>query len=110
MRRIQPCAMLQVTAVRLLRLPARRAGIPSVIKLDRPILRHASLFATASPGHEPPSHNLNNPVKLRDYQQECIQSVIRSLKKGSKRVGISLATGSGKTVGTRTTRDYTQRD
>lgn len=36
--------------------------------------------------------------RLRDYQQECIKSVLLSLKRGHKRVGISLATGSGKTV------------
>ncbi|KGQ12186.1 Putative ATP-dependent helicase irc3 [Beauveria bassiana D1-5] len=36
--------------------------------------------------------------QLRDYQQECIRSVLNSLKSGHKRVGISLATGSGKTV------------
>ncbi|KAJ3493863.1 hypothetical protein NLG97_g4460 [Lecanicillium saksenae] len=36
--------------------------------------------------------------QLRDYQQECIKSVLNSLKSGHKRVGISLATGSGKTV------------
>lgn len=36
--------------------------------------------------------------KLRDYQLECIQSVLSSLEQGQKRVGISLATGSGKTV------------
>ncbi|KAM0563546.1 hypothetical protein ACHAPJ_001270 [Fusarium lateritium] len=37
-------------------------------------------------------------VQLRDYQEECIASVLSSLKQGHKRVGISLATGSGKTV------------
>ncbi|CCF37306.1 hypothetical protein CH063_08675 [Colletotrichum higginsianum] len=37
-------------------------------------------------------------VQLRDYQEECIQSVLQSLKDGHKRLGISLATGSGKTV------------
>ncbi|KAK1995498.1 P-loop containing nucleoside triphosphate hydrolase protein [Colletotrichum falcatum] len=37
-------------------------------------------------------------VQLRDYQEECIQSVLQSLKDGNKRLGISLATGSGKTV------------
>ncbi|KAG6035590.1 hypothetical protein E4U40_002146 [Claviceps sp. LM458 group G5] len=36
--------------------------------------------------------------KLRDYQLECIQSVLSALEQGQKRVGISLATGSGKTV------------
>ncbi|RSL90236.1 hypothetical protein CEP52_014661 [Fusarium oligoseptatum] len=41
----------------------------------------------------------NKPkLKLRDYQEECISSVLKSLKQGHKRVGISLATGSGKTV------------
>ncbi|KAJ4164605.1 hypothetical protein LMH87_006273 [Akanthomyces muscarius] len=36
--------------------------------------------------------------QLRDYQQDCIRSVLSSLKSGHKRVGISLATGSGKTI------------
>jgi ATP-dependent helicase IRC3 len=35
---------------------------------------------------------------LRKYQEECIQSVLLSLEKGHKRLGVSLATGSGKTV------------
>ncbi|KAI1823130.1 P-loop containing nucleoside triphosphate hydrolase protein [Xylaria intraflava] len=39
-----------------------------------------------------------HPVHLRDYQEECIQSVLASLDKGHKRLGISLATGAGKTV------------
>lgn len=38
------------------------------------------------------------PVHLREYQEECIQSVLASLQHGHKRIGISLATGSGKTV------------
>lgn len=37
-------------------------------------------------------------VRLRQYQEECIQSVLSYLKNGHKRLGISLATGSGKTV------------
>ena len=36
--------------------------------------------------------------RLRAYQEECIQSVLSYLGKGHKRLGISLATGSGKTV------------
>lgn len=39
------------------------------------------------------------PMQLREYQLECIQSVVSALKSGHKRVGISLATGGGKTVG-----------
>ncbi|KAI9816183.1 MAG: hypothetical protein M1827_001784 [Pycnora praestabilis] len=37
-------------------------------------------------------------IRLREYQEECIQSVLSYLAKGHKRLGISLATGSGKTV------------
>ncbi|KAI1369633.1 P-loop containing nucleoside triphosphate hydrolase protein [Xylaria arbuscula] len=45
---------------------------------------------------KPPSQP--QPVRLREYQEECIQSVIAALQSGHKRVGISLATGAGKTV------------
>jgi ATP-dependent helicase IRC3 len=38
-------------------------------------------------------------IQLRDYQEESIQSVIDHLEKGHNRLGLSLATGSGKTVG-----------
>lgn len=44
---------------------------------------------------------LNPPdsrIRLRDYQEECIQSVLSHLERGRKRLGVSLATGSGKTV------------
>lgn len=37
-------------------------------------------------------------IRLRAYQEECIQSVLSYLEQGHKRLGISLATGSGKTV------------
>ena len=37
-------------------------------------------------------------IRLRQYQEECIQSVLSYLKNGHRRLGISLATGSGKTV------------
>ena len=37
-------------------------------------------------------------IRLREYQEECIQSVLSYLDRGHKRLGISLATGSGKTV------------
>ncbi|RKF63111.1 putative mitochondrial ATP-dependent helicase irc3 [Erysiphe neolycopersici] len=36
--------------------------------------------------------------KLREYQEECVQSILSYISKGQKRLGISLATGAGKTV------------
>lgn len=39
-------------------------------------------------------------IRLRQYQEECIQAVLSNLERGHKRLGISLATGSGKTVRT----------
>ncbi|KKK16286.1 hypothetical protein AOCH_001386 [Aspergillus ochraceoroseus] len=42
---------------------------------------------------------LDSPtIKLRDYQEECIRSVLDHVRDGHKRLGVSLATGSGKTV------------
>ena len=38
------------------------------------------------------------PLQLRPYQEESINSVLAYLRNGSNRLGISLATGSGKTV------------
>ncbi|EHL02943.1 P-loop containing nucleoside triphosphate hydrolase [Glarea lozoyensis ATCC 20868] len=37
-------------------------------------------------------------IRLRQYQEECIQAVLASIEEGRKRLGVSLATGSGKTV------------
>ncbi|KAL8896595.1 MAG: hypothetical protein Q9192_002995, partial [Flavoplaca navasiana] len=45
-----------------------------------------------------PLSSTSTAVRLRDYQEECIQSVLLYLRKGHRRLGISLATGSGKTV------------
>ncbi|KAG8667028.1 putative ATP-dependent helicase IRC3 [Fusarium poae] len=59
----------------------------------RPQAFRAFASVTASTvAHEPPK------LQLRDYQEECIESVLTSLENGQKRVGVSLATGSGKTV------------
>ncbi|GAM85219.1 hypothetical protein ANO11243_032230 [Dothideomycetidae sp. 11243] len=40
----------------------------------------------------------NATVQLRDYQEECIKTVLKHLELGQRRLGVSLATGSGKTV------------
>lgn len=45
-----------------------------------------------------PLSSTSTAVRLRNYQEECIQSVLSYLRKGHRRLGISLATGSGKTV------------
>ncbi|KAL8847499.1 MAG: hypothetical protein Q9221_007454 [Calogaya cf. arnoldii] len=52
-----------------------------------------------SPGSAAPLSPPSSPaVRLRTYQEECIQSVLSYLRKGHRRLGISLATGSGKTI------------
>lgn len=75
----------------LLRLSRSR---PSPIYSLRRQLRYTS--TAPSPLLEDPI--APPPVVLRDYQEECIQSILRYLDEGHKRLGVSLATGSGKTV------------
>ena len=56
-------------------------------------------YATIAPATVvTPNHVSKTAICLRGYQDECIQSVLSYLEKGHKRLGISLATGSGKTV------------
>ncbi|KAL4940123.1 hypothetical protein BDV06DRAFT_230532 [Aspergillus oleicola] len=54
--------------------------------------RWKSATATTASPLEPPA------IQLRDYQEECIQSVLDHVGEGHKRLGVSLATGAGKTV------------
>ena len=58
----------------------------------------AMLAAAATVSKAPSSSSAPSPLQLRDYQEECIQSVLSSIESGHKRLGISLATGAGKTV------------
>ncbi|PSN71486.1 P-loop containing nucleoside triphosphate hydrolase protein [Corynespora cassiicola Philippines] len=76
-----------------LRLP-RRAVLA-------PVCAHARFVSSAVKKAEPSSPlPTSSPLQitLREYQEECIQSVLAYLAKGHKRLGVSLATGSGKTV------------
>ncbi|RMZ71821.1 dead deah box helicase [Pyrenophora seminiperda CCB06] len=51
------------------------------------------------PPPPPPSQPAAQPkLVLREYQEECIQAVVSFLEAGHKRLGVSLATGAGKTV------------
>ena len=58
-----------------------------------------SRLATTVASPVPRSGTLPNAsFALRDYQEECIQSILSYFDRGGRRAGISLATGSGKTV------------
>jgi superfamily II DNA or RNA helicase len=53
-------------------------------------------FATQGAFSKPPT--APPKVQLREYQEECIQAIISYLDAGHRRLGVSLATGAGKTV------------
>ncbi|KAK8207166.1 DEAD/DEAH box helicase-like protein [Phyllosticta capitalensis] len=61
-------------------------------------LRYARTKAQKTPLPRPAPLATRIPIQLRDYQEECIQSVLDYLSRGHNRLGVSLATGSGKTV------------
>lgn len=44
------------------------------------------------------THPWTRWVHLRPYQEECIQACLEGIREGKRRLGISLATGSGKTL------------
>ncbi|KAJ5105048.1 ATP-dependent helicase IRC3 [Penicillium alfredii] len=62
-----------------------------------PRLPRASL-GLSSPLNVRFNSGLRAGIVLRDYQEECIQSVLKYLGEGHRRLGISLATGAGKTI------------
>jgi ATP-dependent helicase IRC3 len=59
----------------------------------------ATQYARDSSTSSASNHSNGTPsIQLRPYQEESITSVLTSLSQGARRLGLSLATGSGKTV------------
>ncbi|KFY05141.1 hypothetical protein O988_00230 [Pseudogymnoascus sp. VKM F-3808] len=75
------------------------AGALSKLQHRATFLTRCIATATSSPADAlEPVINPPSGIRLRQYQEECIQSVLSYLDRGHKRMGVSLATGSGKTV------------
>jgi ATP-dependent helicase IRC3 len=72
--------------------PKGRTGPPLRQLYATPHPRYASTLATTN------HSNGTSNIQLRPYQEESITSVLTSLSQGARRLGLSLATGSGKTV------------
>ncbi|KAI5208435.1 DEAD/DEAH box helicase-like protein [Aureobasidium subglaciale] len=78
--------------VRLTRSWRRHTGSVSLYHERLPFRQYATVV-------QPVAASIHRPqIQLRSYQEECIEAVLRHLELGGKRLGISLATGSGKTV------------
>ncbi|KAL4892477.1 P-loop containing nucleoside triphosphate hydrolase protein [Aspergillus ambiguus] len=85
--------LLPITRSRVSHIPWRprfyqlQSRLNTTTAPPTPILTPPPAFTPAS-----------SPVVLRDYQEECIQAVLNHIFQGHQRLGISLATGAGKTV------------
>jgi len=64
--------------------PSKPRKAPKIHDISR-------LIPLGSPASSPPR-------PLRPYQQECIDACLNAISQGKRRLGISLATGAGKTV------------
>lgn len=58
----------------------------------------ATVAKTSSAATSSLRQHSSNAIQLRPYQEESVRAVLDYLHRGEKRLGISLATGSGKTV------------
>ncbi|KAI7215455.1 DEAD/DEAH box helicase-like protein [Hortaea werneckii] len=98
MRGLYTWPLRALSGVRTLFPVARATFVPQRTPCQRqtvrvPWLSRRGLVTTVQPPQDDPS-----TVKLRPYQEESIQAVLDYLSKGERRLGLSLATGSGKTV------------
>jgi ATP-dependent helicase IRC3 len=64
-----------------------------VIRLSHYSYNHRRVFTTSNRVSQ-----VTSSLRLRAYQEDAINAVLRDIKDGKKRLGLSLATGSGKTV------------
>ncbi|KAJ5992850.1 ATP-dependent helicase IRC3 [Penicillium sp. IBT 35674x] len=77
----------------------RKFGLLSISRWKRPPRRHAVQCGWRTLRFNATLPQLSGSrIVLRDYQEESIQSVLKYLGDGHRRLGISLATGAGKTV------------
>jgi superfamily II DNA or RNA helicase len=79
------------------RLPLRPLQA-SIYGQRTPWIKQWTRRASTAAGTAPATPDQSYQIRLRPYQEESIQAVLSSLEKGHKRLGLSLATGSGKTV------------
>jgi primosomal protein N' len=65
---------------------------PAKPKRKAPRISDITRLIPPAPLNPPPSR------PLRPYQEECVEAVLTAINEGKRRLGISLATGAGKTV------------
>ncbi|KAL7273355.1 putative ATP-dependent helicase IRC3 [Rhizina undulata] len=80
-----------------MRIPALRNVCKQFLRTPfRPSIRTFQALSTYILPPAPPEQP--EKLTLRPYQRQCIEAVLKSMEEGYRRLGISLATGSGKTV------------